>query len=231
MQHLECLCPVTKVFLLVLEVSDISATNVNFKIYVCVYANTYGIKIQTWKKRKFNLRFSSFSEGGFKKEKMPFISFHFFSQQTVILHSSQVTVWEGKCQLFKIKVLVVFSLGCWVKILPRTISSRHLWRLVPEGAWPVTASTWAKYCGKFILAGTNTANFILTKWHPCTTPLLKEAHCKMHHFLFHCFQALRQSFSDWTPGTNQAWQSSLLFGLLPHRERAELTSVSANKHA
>jgi len=92
MQHLECLCPITKVFLLVLEVSDISATNVNFKIYVCVYANTYGIKIQTWKKRKFNLRFSSFSEGGFKKEKMPFISFHFFSQQTVILHSSQVTV-------------------------------------------------------------------------------------------------------------------------------------------
>lgn len=108
MQHLKCLCPVTKVFLLALEARDTTATNVNFKIHVSVHADTYGIKIQTWKKRKFNLHFSSFSEGCFKKEKMSFVSFFFSVNSSFTFQSGN---WEGRCQLFKIKVLVGFFWG------------------------------------------------------------------------------------------------------------------------
>lgn len=72
-QHLECLCPVTKIFLLVLEIRDITATNGNFKIHVSVHT---GIKKQTWKKGNLIYISHPFQRVALKKKKC--LSFHFF---------------------------------------------------------------------------------------------------------------------------------------------------------
>lgn len=78
-QHLDHLCPGTKVFYLFLEVMDLSATNADFSICISLCCYLWR-KIQTWKEWDRSLHFSSFLQGDFKKEKcLLFFLNYFFS--------------------------------------------------------------------------------------------------------------------------------------------------------